>query len=61
MWHDYQYQGNADNQKKAVEFLKLFFTNPPFIHAKKYKIALKKPTDYDPMHFYFKIKKNKTK
>ena len=39
----FSYQGSSENQKKGVEFLKPVFTNSPFIQAKKYKIALKKP------------------
>ena len=39
----FTYQGSSENQKKGVEFLKPVFTNNPFIQAKKYKIALKKP------------------
>ena len=37
-----------------MEFLKPVFTNSPFIHAKKYKIAFKKPDSEQ-----FKILKKK--
>ena len=39
----FSHQGSSENQKKGVEFLKPVFTNSPFIQAKKYKIAPKKP------------------